>query len=175
MIKNKKGYTLFELCIVLALTAIIVTMCSGFIMNNYKYSVDNQKNIDAMEEITKVQTIVKAWVAAYDSNAFTVVAEDESPAVYAEASATGAAVSYLTMSDSNLIWYKADDNSFDNTALTNVTNLEFKVIENQIPGSEQTNKILSCSITLLDGRYVDVDFALFSYTDRNRYLSSERE
>ena len=60
--KNRKGFTLSELCIVLALVAIVSTIVISFCLIMNKRSAISRARLDIVNEVNAVETLIEKWV-----------------------------------------------------------------------------------------------------------------
>lgn len=67
MTKANKGFTLIEMIIVLAVTAIIFAIITGLMVTVTKAQAKEEAVTDAMEELNAVSEMVKLWAASYDT------------------------------------------------------------------------------------------------------------
>ena len=69
-VKRRRGFTLSELCIVLALVAIVGTIVTSFCLVIHRRSVISRARLDIVNEINVVETYVERWVdKMYENNA----------------------------------------------------------------------------------------------------------
>ena len=61
-VKRRRGFTLSELCIVLALVAIAGTIVTSFCLVVHRRSVISRARLDIVNEINVVETYVERWV-----------------------------------------------------------------------------------------------------------------
>ena len=59
--KHRKGFTLSELCIVLALVAMVSTIVISFCLIMNKRSVISRARLDIVNEVNAVETFVEQW------------------------------------------------------------------------------------------------------------------
>lgn len=60
--KHRKGFTLSELCIVLALVAMVSTIVISFCLIMNKRSVISRARLDIVNEVNAVETLIEKWV-----------------------------------------------------------------------------------------------------------------
>jgi len=179
--KNKKGFTLVELCVVIALTSIIVTMICSFI-SIYRLLLRNpQDRVDYINEINRAQLTVSSWVSRYDSKYYTISIADGGCGL--NANPNGSAPS-----GSNL---QSDSISFSNKVLTNgnantttkfsvVSTMSFsyavdKVVQEDNTVVESTNPaLIICHVTNGEDDGQKLIFGLKSQTSVNRYSAGHR-
>lgn len=61
-IKQKRGFTLSELCIVLALVAVVATIVTSFCLVVHQRSVISSARLNIVNEVNVVETFVERWV-----------------------------------------------------------------------------------------------------------------
>jgi len=184
MRNNKKGFTLMEMSIVIALLAVIVVMVLTFI-NAFRSSTYNLKGKDDyMQDLTLMQSEIDKWLAKYDSNYYTVsIVED---GIKSESSEEGEQLSSLSetgtliFQDGKLI----DSVSGSNNSYETISKVRFE-FKNLFIADENGNLSDSGKI---DERYIfctvystaDYDtqeefiFSRQSKTERTRYSSGNR-
>lgn len=69
MKERRRGVTLMELCIVIALVAILSTMVVSFSVLTSRRSRAAAERLSAMEEIAEVEVVVEAWFGAMGDRA----------------------------------------------------------------------------------------------------------
>lgn len=76
-VKRRRGFTLSELCIVLALVAIVGTIVTSFCLVIHRRSVISRARLDIVNEINVVETYVERWVDKMSEKGATFsIAED---------------------------------------------------------------------------------------------------
>ena len=76
-IKQKRGFTLSELCIVLALVAVVATIVTSFCLVVHQRSVISSARLDIVNEVNVVETFVERWVDKMSEKGATFsIAED---------------------------------------------------------------------------------------------------
>ncbi len=73
MSHGKRGVTLVEMCIVLALIMIISAMVASFcvLTNNYSHTVSSDR--DAVESIAMLEDALSKWISAFDRKDYTIL------------------------------------------------------------------------------------------------------
>ena len=158
---SERGFTLVELCIVIAITAIVVVLCCTFIIS-YNGSVNKVKAYkEYMNEISTAKMAVTNWINAHDS-AYYSIAEN--------ASTKGLSAAYKDNSTKN------GSISFTNGVLAcagnNVSTTSFRIVNKIEFGID--GALLLCTIGADGQEDVPLAFPLFSKTERDRYASSEK-
>lgn len=74
MLKSKKGFTLVELIVVVAIIAIVITMVCGFMLTYQHQTFKITKNSVAMADIDRLKDAVNQWLDENESGStvFTV-------------------------------------------------------------------------------------------------------
>ena len=65
---GKSGFTLVELCIVLAIVAITSVMIVSFSVSMKEFTISNQEEYDFIEDCSAIRNEVYKWVAENDVN-----------------------------------------------------------------------------------------------------------
>lgn len=74
MTKNrKKGATLVELCIVLLLSAIVVSMVVTLMIMTMNHTEENRARADSMADFTLVESNLKRWIRHYDNYDYAIM------------------------------------------------------------------------------------------------------
>lgn len=75
--KQKRGFTLSELCIVLALVAVVATIVTSFCLVVHQRSVISSARLNIVNEVNVVETFVERWVDKMSEKGATFsIAED---------------------------------------------------------------------------------------------------
>ena len=75
--KHRKGFTLSELCIVLALVAVVATIVTSFCLVVHQRSVISSARLNIVNEVNVVETFVERWVDKMSEKGATFsIAED---------------------------------------------------------------------------------------------------
>lgn len=162
-IRNKSGFTVVELCIVIAVTGIIVALVVAF-MTKYQASVYGLKDKDDhMQEISSAQTFISNWMSGYDSTAYTFSIDSEH-----QISVTKDGVK------TTLVY---NDGDLNGTKFKTFSDLTFGYAQNKDgEGTEYDNeKLIVCKIYGDDGKSSELIFSRQSTSSRNRYYSSKKE
>lgn len=140
---GKRGVTLVEMCIVLALIMIIGTMVTSFciLTNNYSHTVSSDR--DAVESIAMLEDALSKWISAFDLDDYTIsISSDGS---HLEARKTDVA-------DAEYTGYKFEiKDGKINGSLPGDRNINYSVpsIESASFEKNETYKIISCDITYI--------------------------
>ena len=60
--KQKRGFSLSELCIVLALVAVVATIVTSFCLVVHQRSAISRARLDIVNEVNAVETLIEKWV-----------------------------------------------------------------------------------------------------------------
>ncbi len=74
--RSRRGVTLVELCVVIALVAILSTMVVSFSVLTSRRSRAAEARLSAMQEIAKIEVVVDAWFGRQEEQANKVTAAD---------------------------------------------------------------------------------------------------
>ena len=175
MIRNKKGFTLVELCIVLALISIVVTMATTFIATYRHQVIRVTGDRDTINDLSQIQRITREWIAYYDDYNSDIDAID-SEGGFSKLKTSGGAQLYYDPAAKKLIW--ADDsNSINNTySFSELEGLHFSSVKNSgssEDGSDARTKLIICDADIGDSSQ-KLLFTVFTGIQRFRYLNPER-
>ncbi len=71
------GFTLVELCVVLAITAIVVTMVVTSVVFFTKQNNEIKSDASNISEITNAQKIIHEWIKSYDRKGYDIRPSDD--------------------------------------------------------------------------------------------------
>lgn len=71
-LKQRAGFTLVELCVVMAVAAIVGTMVMTSVIFFNKQQTEITREAKTITETTMVQNAVNTWLKKYDSSSFTI-------------------------------------------------------------------------------------------------------
>lgn len=156
---SRKGSTLMELVIVMAVLAIVVASTSSFIGYMARITSYNSINATVVEDRTVVRALISAWVSEHDSEG-AVFGTDNDGNIWA-------------YSDSSLYEIKLDlskkvvkasfnNNEVRSVPINRVTELKFEVLGN---GAEKSGRrLICCKVTYLTERETNGTYKLFFST-----------
>ena len=150
MIKSKKGFTLVELCVVLALIGIVVGMATGFLAVYHKNVVNINSKGKTMSELNVLRSNIGSWLENYDSNDYTVTAYPNY--ILAEG---GGISETLSVSARKLNISGTDPITMD---FETIDHCVFSFDEVDSAGNEKC--VLRCKAILTDSSYQEIAFSL---------------
>ncbi len=184
--KNKKGFSLVELCVVLAVVTMIVLMICQFIRVHHQSTYGLKEKDDFMYDITAAQGLIEEWVGLYDNGYYDISISDDKKTVSAAGNSNATAYS-ITTTSGNL--------AFDATQkrLTNSRNSKYIVFEaikdiqfsfakqktvnddGTVTATTNDNKsIVICTLTSRKNETQKLVFSFQSQISRNRFSSVKR-
>ena len=137
--KNRKGFTLSELCIVLALVAIVSTIVISFCLIMNKRSAISRARLDIVNEVNAVETLIEKWVDKMSEQG-AVFSKTEDGSLLATVNNVDYGVSFANGE------FKASVPDGDNeiaVATTRIESIAFDLV------SEDEDAILFCAATAL--------------------------
>lgn len=135
---GKRGVTLVEMCIVLALIMIIGTMVTSFcvLTNNYSHAVSSDR--DAVESIAMLEDALSKWISAFDRYDYAISISSDGSHLEA------------CMNDETKYTFEIKDGKI-NGSLPGGRNINYSVpsIESASFEKNEIYKIISCNITYI--------------------------
>lgn len=78
-VKNRKGTTLAELCVAIALLAVVVTMTLTFSQLNREHLRQAEEQDALMTDLTRFEQLIRQWLRDYDNLDYTIRTEKSDP------------------------------------------------------------------------------------------------
>ncbi|MCQ2440937.1 MAG: type II secretion system GspH family protein [Clostridia bacterium] len=157
-INKKSGFTLAELCVVMAIAAIVGTMVVTFMIYASGQQAKIAKEAKCISEITKVQKNVNAWIKKYDSENYTITSPGNNKLIAKTSTGTQAGV----------ISFNNKKITVDNRAATeefeNISSIAFFVLDGK--------NALKVTIRYEKNETQDLFFSMFSKITRNRRVEN---
>ena len=169
VLHTKKGFTLVELCIVLAIAAIVGTMITGAILFVSNQNSDIQKDADFIGDVTDIQKTVNDWLKQYDTAKYTITHTSGFRSLEAK-NASGSCI--LSFSDNTL---KSDDIAISKK-YGNVSGVSFQIIEDKAADGSLEGKVIQIKVTAKKGsgeEYQTLLFPVFSDKTRSRSVTGK--
>jgi len=183
-IKKKKGFTLLELTIVIALTAIIVTMVISFVAVYRTSTYSLKGNDDYMTNLTTLQLDIENLLSRYDSNYYDL--KIENGVIKVTHSSKGSTLSSL-QPETTISYDPNNKQLLDSATGTvysypNITSVLFsygKKLAEEEDGSyslssSDDERLIYCTVSDSEGNEVQFIYSRQSKTTRNRYSSNKR-
>lgn len=156
-IKKKSGFTLVELCVVMAISAIVGTMLVTFMIYASGQQAKIAKESKCISEITKVQKTVNAWIKKYDSENYTITSPGNNKFI---ATANGTQAGVISFNSKKI----AVDNHAATEEFENISSIAFFVLDGK--------NALKVTIRYAKNEKQDLIFSMFSKTTRNRRVEN---
>lgn len=150
MARHKKGFTLMELSIVIALVAIAVVMVSTFCIMADRRNAESNRSIQVTNDITVTEVIVENWINELLSKGATLSLSESGDSIVATLGEDSYELSF-TPSEENggkessgelLGEYTDTQKSFSYTTST-VKAISFSMLEN----GENGARLITCTVT----------------------------
>ena len=122
ILKNKKGFTLVELCVVIAITAIVGSMVMTFIMYSSRQQAQITSEASAISETTLISQTVNSWIKKYDSATYVISASAQK--LVAKKAEDSSTASELYLSGSKMV-EKTSSETPKTEALKSIKKVEF--------------------------------------------------
>ena len=172
MLKSKKGFTLVELCIVIALMGVVVAMVVGFIGQYNKDTYSLMKNRNVMNDINAVRQMTSDWLRYYDNGKYEIApsdAEHGSSVLQAKETATGA-VDKLEIRDGYILWEKSGV-EYQKRTFELINEGKFTFTAENKNGEKP---VIRCRVKFNEGRnWHDMLFSIMTKTPRSRFSPAE--
>lgn len=164
-LKGKKGFTLVELCVVMAVAAIVGTMITTTVLFLSKQNNDIQKDSAFISEVTDVQQRINDWVKKYDGTGYEITSNTGMTELTAK---KGSSESKLTFSESTI---KVDGASVSNK-YKNVSGISLQVIVDKSASGNVEGEIVQVRVTAKKNKGSETETLLFPiFADKTRERS----
>lgn len=166
---RKKGFTLVELCIVIAIIAIVGTMVTTTIVFFSSQNNDVQKEASFIADVTNIQGKVHDWIMKYDNTGYAITHNGSQSSLTAS---RGSESSAITFQNGKL---KVDGASISEK-YKNVSKVTFQIIEDKSASGNIEGKLAQVKITAKKGSGTEVQtllFPLFSNKTRERSVTGK--
>ena len=162
---NRKGFTLTELCIVMAVAAIVGTMITSTVMFVSQQSNDIQSEASFIFEVTDIQNKVNDWLKKYDNAGYEINHKNSQTALEAK---KGGSVSTLTFS--------GDGITVDGTKVSedyaNISGIVFEVVVDKNAEGVVEGRNVQIKVTAKKGNGTETQTLLFPlFSDKLRERS----
>lgn len=147
--RNRRGFTLAELAIVIALIAIVLAMVTSFIVMIDSSRDLSQVKLEAMQNISVAEAIIERFITDAENNGGTVAFEDEcsdSPdnKEYYRLKNSEGKILFFDKGIHALVSTANEEGKENNlTTLDTVKDIRFRVVQN----SKGTDRLYYCTIT----------------------------
>lgn len=140
MSHGKRGVTLVEMCIVLALIMIIGTMVASFciLTNNYSHTVSSDR--DAVESIAMLEDALSKWISAFDRKGYTISISSDNLCLTASSDSGDTEKYIFEIKDGKINGSLPDGRAINYSA---------PAIESASFENAETGKIIACNITCI--------------------------
>ena len=170
--RNKRGFTLVELCIVMAVVAIVGTMVVTSTIFFTKQGNDIRADAAFISEVTAIQKSVNDWIKKYDSKSYSIAIENDGHTLSATKLDTNGHP--VTPTVKNTLVYDGEKLT-ENTDVkigefSNVSGINFELSDESLANSNY----IKVSVTAKDGVNSQTQtllFAVFSGVVRDRSVT----
>ncbi len=164
MTANKKGVLLVELCITMAIVAIICTMTLTFTILLRQRTLLNQNRDNMLKYVSNVETAVKEWLVHYDNCDYSLSTENADKQLVAT-NISGA--KYIIKLENNQIVGDYYDKNIPNNTKSYETNDVKKLVFNvSEPSSFSGKRIIKCTVYYDDPTRKEEEHIDFLFTTR---------
>lgn len=142
-VKSRKGMTLAEIMVSLALVAIIITMTASFVALITERTRVNRENETLREDRALIQSGVESWITSMLSGGYSIMTSEKSPNLFASNDETKDPSYALSFDNNRLMGTRPDSESIV-LSTEKVTGISFSITsktENEI-----TKKIYFCTV-----------------------------
>lgn len=170
LMKSKKGFTLIELCIVIALIAIVSTMVVTFLAVYQKNSFSLVGSKAIMNDISDVRTTVKDWVQQYDNGEYEFNASGST----LEAKNSSGDVAKIYIAEKTL-YRELNGEIINADKMTVITSSKFSfdTTQNDEGVTVEDRGVVKCTV-YFGGSQEEMMFTLFSNSQRSRFSPEGR-
>lgn len=140
-VKSRKGMTLAEIMVSLALVAIIITMTASFVALITERTRVNRENETLREDRALIQSGVESWITSMLSDGYSIMTSEESPSLFVSIEEVS---SYVLSFDNNELTGTRPGGEKIELSTEKVTGISFSITsktENEI-----TKKIYFCTV-----------------------------
>lgn len=148
---NKKGVLLAELCITMAIVAIICSMTLTFTILLRQRTLLNKDRDNMLMYVSNVETGVKYWLTHYDNFDYNFSTANQGKELVATYYNDANKKYTLKLNGEHLVGDYFDKNTSGKNITYDtkgVTNIKFEIIEHTTGGSQ--NKLVKCDVSYFD-------------------------
>ncbi len=167
-IKNKKGFTLAELCVVMFISGIVGTMVVSSMLFFTKQQNEIVSEASQISELKDTQKIINDWLRNYDNNNFVISCSEDSTALIVKSG--GAEQSRIVFENSAVTEVKGAEHSAKSDKFKNISRISFSLSQDS-----KTNMLKVTVITKAGQKEEShlLLFALFSGLKRDRQVTGK--
>lgn len=136
-VKSRKGMTLAEIMVSLALVAIIITMTASFVALITERTRVNRENETLREDRALIQSGVESWITSMLSDGYSIMTSEESPSLFVSIEAA----SYVLSFNNNELTGRRPGGENIVLSTEKVTGISFEIIP-----SDNSRKIYFCTV-----------------------------
>jgi len=168
MLKSKKGFTLVELSIVIAITSILL-VTSGMTLQFFEKQTNTiKKNSQVAMEINQMKEMTEKWISYYDSLTYNHDTKGTTTADYITVNAEN--TSLLQANGGNDLLQFCEENGVKKlkrmSGTTPISEISVETIENCV--FQKENGMISCTVSYGD-KSIKLMFNIFSSNSRVRF------
>lgn len=148
--RGSRGFTIVELCIVLALLSIVGLLMTSFMTAFNIYTLQNQNRNDFLEEVSLVRDEMQSWLTNHDINGTTIQ-------VNADWIGQVGSADQVVFTDGTFIFSYSDSQKNSVKTVESIKKITYEVFvytppQDADPGAsyESSNRILKCTFTGYD-------------------------
>ena len=156
-INSRAGFTLVELCVVMAVAAIVGTMVVTFMIFMSNQQAEITKEAKCIKEITEVQKTVNGWLKKFDSENYIITSPGNNLVATTVTSTPAGSISFSNKKITV-------DNVETAKEFENITSVNFYVLDGK--------NAVKVTIKYGKNETQDLIFSLFSKTTRNRSVEN---
>ncbi|MCQ2441395.1 MAG: hypothetical protein MJ076_05845 [Clostridia bacterium] len=144
MTANKKGVLLVELCIAMAIVAIICTMTLTFTILLRQRTLLNSDRDDMLKYVSNVETAVKEWLVHYDNCDYSLSTQNSDKQLVA---INTSGVKYIIgLEDDEIVGDYYDENIPNNTKSYETTDVKKLVFNISDPSTFSGKRVIKCTV-----------------------------
>ncbi len=126
ILKRKKGVTLVELCVVMALIAIIGSSVVTFSALVKRRTDASSQNGAVLEDLSNVEMTLKQWIMHFDNADYTFELEDGGEAIVAKSAKDGSSASRISLNEDKTMLVSENRVSLE---VSRLLGMKFEIIE----------------------------------------------
>ncbi len=166
---DRKGFTLIELSVVMAVAAIVGTMIVAFMIFSSNQQAEITTEAKRISETTEIQKVINNWIKKYDSEAYTyTVSNSATPKIKAMRKSDSQIVSELYLSNTKICEKISTVETAKTESLNNIQGVRFDTPTHVTSSGTVPEQIIKVTVTYDNGNTQTLLFPLFSNVTRQR-------
>lgn len=164
MTANKKGVLLVELCIAMAIVAIICTMTLTFTILLRQRTLLNSDRDNMLKYVSNVETAVKEWLVHYDNCDYSLSTESSNAQLVA--TNTSGTKYRIKLENNTIVGDYYDETKTDSTISYETNDVKKLIFNVSEPSSFSGKRIIKCTVYYDDATKKAEEHIDFLFTTR---------